>query len=284
MEDWQLFRLLILGIHDRHKDAIERSKVGRDYEELSRTYHPLTSNRGLLERLLPKDDELEGSFKNYYLYLKPVEHGVTMIPVLNLIYDFGCSLPRVRIYLGLFQRHEDYIKGIGYRFEAPEGISTSGSGRHHFYHLQMIRGFPFGGFFYPPEFMAWLPDSEPTIPLDAQNPIHLLCCLLISLYGLEEFKTFLAFLTASDRYVGKETEGRIGELRYNLFQEERLRWYWKIVPQQNPSKILCAYDTHILPDDFRNYVSRAYPKHSPIGITSKSFNLIPKGRRKRTPG
>lgn len=282
MEDWQLFRQIILGILEHQKDSIESSKVRSDYEELYITYQPLNSNRGLLEKSLPKDDGLEGGFRNFYLYLRPIEHGTIMIPILNLKYDFGCSIPRIRIYLGLFQRHENHIKGIGYRFETPEGISTSGSGRHHFYHLQMIRGFPQGGPFYPPELMSWLPDSEPTIPLDAENPIHLICCLLIGLYGLEEFRTFLGFLTTSDRSIGKKIEEIISKLRYISFEGERLQWYWKIVPHEDPSKFLCVYHTHYSPEDFRTYVSHTYPKHDPVGITSNFFHSVPTGKKKRS--
>jgi hypothetical protein len=75
------------------------------------------------------------------------------------------------------------------RFETPEGLDPSGAGEHDYYHSQLcmeVRVTGPGSTMRFPRSIAWAPLSYPAWPLDAKTPIHLMACIIFSLYGKGE--------------------------------------------------------------------------------------------------
>ena len=110
-------------------------------------------------------------------------------------------------------------RAVGYRFETPET-----AGPHHYYHAQLIRSFGKAGVDWGIPCPVWLPDTQPAFVLDADDPIELLVCLLVSLYGRG--------------YVDKELRG--AEF-WNQIEADiaKMRWqslgltYWRVHGQRN---------------------------------------------------
>ena len=74
------------------------------------------------------------------------------------------------------------LQSFAIRFETDEGEpdSGSGSGAHDFCHAQLCSGI---GKHLKEVTRLWVPESQPSIPLDTDNQIGLVLCMLTSLYG-----------------------------------------------------------------------------------------------------
>jgi hypothetical protein len=76
-------------------------------------------------------------------------------------------------------------KTLALRFETPERDAT-GDGKHDYYHSQLCvslrRGEGTDTLALPIE-PDWFPTSHPAWPMDAETPVELLVCLILSLYG-----------------------------------------------------------------------------------------------------
>lgn len=69
---------------------------------------------------------------------------------------------------------------IGVRFETDEG---TGGGAHDFCHAQLFTTLPS---LPRPPIPGWIPQSQPSIPLDADDQIGTVLCALIAIYGASE--------------------------------------------------------------------------------------------------
>lgn len=171
---------------------------------------PHETARDILERLLPfftmvgnldamlarKEPILDFLDSGSFIYLKPVEKGGWMIPILSIRYNFRSAKPVTSLRLALFLLDEaGNLKARGYRFETPssnefdtassnEEENPSSIGRHDYYHAQLIISFDKKTSRWSLPCEPWLPTSQPAFPLDAEDPITLIVCLLVSLYGL----------------------------------------------------------------------------------------------------
>ncbi len=115
-----------------------------------------------------------------FLYMDVVVDDRPLIPVVSFNYDFSEDREELRLRVGLIGRSSDGTPiSAGFRFETREGPT----GVHRYYHAQMISslGVPKGSDPLPMD--HWVPESQPAIPLDADNPLALLVCFLVSLYG-----------------------------------------------------------------------------------------------------
>ena len=76
-----------------------------------------------LNAALPTDEDVvHKRFPNRdFLYLNPITNDIITVPVLWMTCDFSRSLPKISILLGFFTLDNGNLKGLGYRFEAPEG-------------------------------------------------------------------------------------------------------------------------------------------------------------------
>lgn len=131
-----------------------------------------------LEDLLA--DKLKFDSQNRYLFLEPINEGAGIVPVLSFRYNFQKPNAELRLQLALFVPYDNGLAAIGCRFEPPEGPGT-----HDYFHAQIFRDF-YGVAGGPslPCCPTWLPTSRPAFQLKADDPVTLLICMLISLYGL----------------------------------------------------------------------------------------------------
>lgn len=135
---------------------------------------------------------IDFSARKAILILPPLLKNPDFVPILNL----NCKLNRrqnsLRLYV-LMVRLDDAnkLQGIGFRFESPEieqyaytenedQETKANEGLHDFYHAQLITGFNYGP---PVEIPIWLPVTQPSFPLPADDPITLVFALLLTFYG-----------------------------------------------------------------------------------------------------
>ena len=264
-----IFRQLVLWVWDnRRKIEDFKASASSLHSEVLRMFDSLL-NREELERSLPADENVRNEFPSRrFLYLDPIESDGVMIPVLWMSFDFSRFHPLVRIYLCLFLRYENQIRSLGYRFEAPEG-----EGIHHYYHAQIIRGMPPGIPFHPPELHDWLPEGQPSFPLDAYNPTELLLCLLLALYGREYVTRLISSMEAG---LHNQLKRSIGEMSWISIGP--VRWYW-VVRNRDSKQIRQGFETSRNPEYHRE-IMRTYPGCEWAGITRAAYNDLPAGRKR----
>jgi len=138
---------------------------------------------------------------NTLLPLPPLPRDAHMMPFLHVWFakrgkDWCC---RFHVLLLTVEKETEGVQGFAIRFESPEvhcapqGTASEVSpGAHDFYHAQLGRearldlgrgarerldlGSP-----------GWLPESQPSFLLEANDPIQLFLHVLIALYGYTEF-------------------------------------------------------------------------------------------------
>ena len=130
-----------------------------------------------------------------FLYLEPTRNK-KILPLIT-IHSSDCWI-HFRIYALLtLLDDEAKLRALAVRFETDEG-SQQTTGSHDFCHAQLcnsIDGYIFAS--TPP----WLPDSQPSIPVDAENQVSLVLCMLTSLYGGDHVRSKLT--GAGDRSLRK---------------------------------------------------------------------------------
>lgn len=236
-KELELFRDLLIAIGNHHRKPWLRFKgQAKDiFQDIAGTFNTLTVEE--LEDSLPSEGRVSAKFPpNRFLYLNPTSSPI-LLPVVGLKCDFGRSIPEVRLRVGLFLKHGLDTRAIGYRLEAPEG-----PGAHHYYHLQMIRGFDKHSHFIGDECLNWFPDQAPTFPLDVNSPVKLILSLLIGLYGLLETGAML-------RDMGLTARAKQHLDQMNCFSIPQIEWYWKVL--KSGASRHEFYRTPKEPPDFR---------------------------------
>lgn len=166
---------------DWNRDACVPSKA---YEYFS--LHP-PSERAFRAMLLNYEDVCMVN-KKMFLALKPTEDR-KVFPLVAL--QSEREWHKLSIYVLLAKLDDDsHLRSMALRYESPEGMSgvECQPSTHGFYHVQMCRKFRGVKRFVAP---SWVPDSQPSVPLDAEDTVSLILCLLVSLYGSREVKKAL---------------------------------------------------------------------------------------------
>jgi hypothetical protein len=207
--DQEILRQIFLWILSRYRHAVSNlsGKPLKIHDLLASTYNVFQDVE--LERLFAESDAYDSLKQGKFLLMEPINLGSPMIPVLSFRYDFHRSLPEFNIRLGLFLFEKlgeiDELRAIGYRFESPEG-----EGIHHYYHAQGIHAFEKNSKQWSIPCPDWLPTKQPAFALDANCPVSLMACVLISLYGRniisnlqsarfwDQFKTYVEALMSSN--------------------------------------------------------------------------------------
>ena len=113
--------------------------------------------------------------KDHYIVLEPPEHQ-QFLPFVTL--DSADNWVNFRVYVLLAGLDENCkIQGVAFRYETDEG---DGDGKHDYCHAQMCRSIRRGGRAVSP---FWMLESDPAIPMEADNQIRLVLCMLTSIYG-----------------------------------------------------------------------------------------------------
>ncbi len=147
--------------------------------------------------------------KQRVLYLPPLKKNSEFFPIMWMNWDFTTNCGCIRIMMfkkksdpeyELYPKHESKFWGIGYRFESPHSNCGNNAdendgeecndGVHDFFHAQLIKDFRGGGtvFF---DVVDWLPVTQPSFPVLANNPYTLMLSLFLTLYGKNYLKTLL---------------------------------------------------------------------------------------------
>ncbi len=144
-----------------------------------------------LANLFPDSEAVEVDFseRSKVLYLPRLEKNPEFVPVLSLRCNLGETKTKMTMKVMLISSdgNEGNLCGVGFRLESPHGDERKEVGRHDFYHAQLIRSLGYGP---PVECPSWLPETQPSFPLTADDPVTLVLCLLLSLYGKRYCWTF----------------------------------------------------------------------------------------------
>ena len=167
--------------------------------------------------------ELDLDFSNRFLYLPPMKKDANFVPVLSLCCKLNetQSIAKFRVMLVSLNScsgANQEVYGIGFRMETPhsqdpntdtstneEGETPTHKGTHDFHHAQLIRTFhrntSYDGL--PIDCPIWLPQSQPSFPLPAKCPVMLLLCLMLALYGKEDYYNLCGRIDFIDRYLNE---------------------------------------------------------------------------------
>jgi hypothetical protein len=113
------------------------------------------------------------------IFLKPMDEAEQLLPILEVEYDFRERIPVLRLRLRFMKISTQETCVVGLRFETPEG-----SGSHNYFHAQLISG-------RPEDNGEWIPETQPCLPLYAEDEIALLVSMVASLYGRSEAKAMI---------------------------------------------------------------------------------------------
>jgi len=125
--------------------------------------------------------EVRLSDRKSVLYLPPMKEESNFLPVLSLEckLDDENDVMKLRLMLVHCSGNGEKPHGIGFRIEEGKDV-------HGFYHAQLIKNLEgaAGGESPPIECPLRFPEKQPCLPLNAENSVTLVLCLLISLYGI----------------------------------------------------------------------------------------------------
>ncbi len=269
--DLRVFRELVLWLWQTHEKPWEYSHKGALYisQDLLRLNQTLRSFEEL-ETLLPSEEVVCGGFGGRYLYLNPVIEGRLMVPRIQINYDFGRNIPEIRCRLEMFlidKDDESPLKSLGCRFESPEGQNDQGKGIHHYYHIQIIQP--------PTSNITWLPVNQPAFPLNADNPVKLLLCVLVSLYGLGYMDEVIGnanHIHGLKKYFDEDFHNKFGP--FLLYRQVEIG---------DPVKHKESYQVESSTTEFEEWVKNKYTGCTVKGITKSAFDSTPSRNRKNFP-
>ena len=130
-------------------------------------------------------NDIEWTTQHRFLFLEPIKDE-DILPFLTL--QSSDNWREFRIY-ALLALSDDKSKhqSLAIRFETPEGeyIEDSKRGKHDFFHAQLCKKIFDSSRIVVAQATTpeWLPTSQPSFPLDADNQVSLVLCMLTSLYG-----------------------------------------------------------------------------------------------------
>ena len=149
------------------------SKVSKKYPSLD-----LMNGHGLYS-VLGRNSDVNMKDEYQYLLLELTEDR-KILPFVTLHSSDNWVHFRIYTLLTMFDESSQ-IETLAIRFETDEGDSQRDiDGLHDFCHAQFCKEISCRIRASTPE---WLPDSQPAIPLDADDQIGLVLCMLTSLYG-----------------------------------------------------------------------------------------------------
>ena len=153
---------------------------GKIRDQMYCTYSHLGPlNISALESYICRRQEVEMLWENRVLHLEPSEDR-KILPL--LILQSSHQWEHFRLYTLLLMLDDSFaLKSIALRFETDEAQEPAETiGKHDFCHAQICRLINARTHALTP---SWLPDSQPSIPLDADDQVTLVLCMLVSLYG-----------------------------------------------------------------------------------------------------
>ena len=149
-------------------------------DEVYKRYQPIAVHVDRLSGLLGGSSDLGLKDQHRFLFLEPVVNK-GILPFLTLQTSNEWVHFRAYVLLTLLDECGE-LQALAIRFETDEGVpQTNGViGAHDFCHAQLCRSIDDGT---PATTPNWLPESQPSFPLDADDQIGVVLCMLTSLYG-----------------------------------------------------------------------------------------------------
>lgn len=148
-------------------------------DQVYKKYKPSPIEVQGLEGLLRTNSDLELRDQRQFLFLEPIDKKI--LPLLTLKTSNQWDHFRAYVLLTMLDEDED-LQALAIRFETDEGVPQANgvTGSHDFCHAQLCRRINDTTRATTP---CWLPESQPSLPLDAEDQIGLVLCILISIYG-----------------------------------------------------------------------------------------------------
>ena len=150
-------------------------------DQTFRLFSPNHVDERVLHALLVSNLDVRMRGQHRFLFLEPIrQHRILPLMTLQTSHEWI----HFRIYILLTMLDDcSNLQALSVRFETDEsGQETmSGSrGRHDFCHAQLCRSIDGQAL---TSTASWIPDSQPSFPLDAEDQVGLVLCMLTSLYG-----------------------------------------------------------------------------------------------------
>ncbi|MBL8207562.1 MAG: hypothetical protein JNM09_25240 [Blastocatellia bacterium] len=228
-------------------------------------FYDLAELTGVLPN--PNKPRIKGEFGAKHLWLRSDSK---MQPMVHLKFDFSRNLPEIRIRLGLFLKQSNGEQNsFGLRYESPEGTDAEGKGIHHYYHVQLIRGFKKDKDFTIYQCPTWLPVTQPALPLPANDSVSLLLCFISSLYGMTELQRLLQSVNGLRSYF--ETHP------FRSF--DPLCWYRMLTSRKDSGKHYYKVSEH--PDSADPKLRNKHQNHDLAEITMSDYDKAPKTKRNK---
>ena len=133
-----------------------------------------------LDSMLRKHQDVTMKEQSLYLYLEPIKKR-TILPLVTIQSSDEWVHFRIYALLTMLDDNMD-IQALAIRFETDESCPdpTGSVGSHDFCHAQLCETIGSVAKATTPE---WLPTSQPSFPLDADDQVTLVLCMLTTLYG-----------------------------------------------------------------------------------------------------
>ncbi len=157
-------------------------------EAVQQTRRLMPINDRTLEALLERTPD-HGDLTPYgtWLFLPAPRKGELRIPVLNCVYDYRVTPARISMQWAGFFMRDGKLYATAWRFETPESSGEDELSSHGYFHAQpshsLRRAVGDVGLPIPTNRTV---QGHPTIPVDAEDEVELLVCVLMSIYGLRE--------------------------------------------------------------------------------------------------
>lgn len=149
--------------------------LGKLRDEVYEKYEPSSVHSQELYGELVKRTDIKMKDQHRFVFLRPIEDK-NMLPLLTL--HTSHEWLHFRIYALLTTLDTEHnLQALAIRFETDEGV---GGGSHDFCHAQLCKSV---NRHIREVTSAWIPDSQLAIPLDADDQVSLVLCMLTSLYG-----------------------------------------------------------------------------------------------------
>lgn len=123
-----------------------------------------------LERLIdPTTRKFDMVAANRFVFLTPYnKHGNVYLPLTAVSADYsGTGRPKVNVSVLLYARHQLGLGCLSYRFDCPNRTE----GDHNYFHMQFAWG-PRDDRIHG-HALRWISRKDPSIPVDATNPVEL---------------------------------------------------------------------------------------------------------------
>ena len=204
-------RLAIYDILSKYLDpyTLRRSVGGSLRAKIHSEYGLAEVDKRQLHASLCRDSDVALKRQDRFLYLEPTEKH-QMVPLVTLQSSNGWANFGIYTLLMMLDTCST-LQVLAIRFETDEGSCRGEKrGSHDFCHAQLCTSISPRAKATTP---AWLPESQPSIPLDAEEPIGLVLCMLTSLYGARHVVNRLKRRHDTKRRGARNLDGHLEKLR-----------------------------------------------------------------------